>query len=387
MSIRTLLELYDYDAMRNALSAVCFRPQKILFLGDKTLIQKKENLLNFFSLLDYHPETVFIEQDPSDFQGVLSKLKMLKRDYPDLTMDVTGGRNLALLAAGVFTAQDQIPLFYYDWDRERFFNVRGCEFVDGKRFEYSIPFPAVLTLYGCTYLGSLHMPDSEFSLAHREKIHQMWNLFLKYQRRWNEQIGYIQQLGKFRQEGSLSLCLPKEIRVGEKKYEAPIPFLKDLQDIDVLTDLDFQGSSLSMTFCDEMFYNWMQISGVWLELELFLQCKESRLFDDVRMSVRADWDQDPKNGTNNELDVVATRGVFPIFFSCKSGIPNAAAIEEIDVLSKRFGGRMSRAVLVTATDPNQVSPAIAQRAHDMEVFLITVNDLKDGNLIQKLRQL
>ncbi len=387
--METLLELFDRETMRNVLSAINFRPRRVLFLGESDMERKKEDILAFFRRQDYHPQTEFIIQDPSDFRGVLAQLRALKQKYPDLVMDITGGRNLALLSAGIFTATEQVPLFYFDWKRERYFSVQGCPDLENTRFSAKLTVQDVLTLFGCTYLGSAHLSGGQDPMRYRELIHRVWKIYLKYQDRWFGITGYLQNMGKAnRAEGDpLYYDVPSVISLGSSSVSAPRRLLRELQAAGVLTELTFTGKRVRFRFINEAFRGWMSIAGIWLELELYLLCRESGWFDDVQMSVRADWDKDPSNGTNNELDVVATRGVFPTFFSCKTGSPKTPAIEEIAVLSRRFGGRMARAVMVTATDLDRDYPAVYQRALDMGITVITREDLVSGRAVEALRKL
>ncbi len=57
-----------------------------------------------------------------------------------------------------------------------------------------------------------------------------------------------------------------------------------------------------------------------LELYVYKACVDTGAFDDVSASVVVDWEGDNLQGdVSNELDVVATRGVTPLFISCKTG--------------------------------------------------------------------
>lgn len=385
----TLLELLDREPLRNVLSAINFRPKRVLFLGGSDIHQMKDHILTFFRRQQYAPEVEFLYQDPSDFRGVLQQMRTLKQRYPDLTIDITGGRNLALLSAGVFTAQEQVPLFYFDWKRERYFSVYGCQSLEGAAFSAGLTVEDIITLFGGTYLGSAHLSTGIDPMAYQALIHGMWQLFLSHQSSWSASTSYFQNMGKFNRPSAdpLFYDVPSKFYLGNMVLSAPREILRELQRLGVLSHLELTKSRARFRFLNEAFRQWMGIAGVWLELELTLLCLESSLFHDVQMSVRADWDRDPTNGTNNELDVVAVRSAFPIFFSCKIGLPKTPAVEEIAVLSRRFGGRMARAVLVTAANLEQDAPAVYRRAIDMGVTVISRKDFVSGKVPELLRRL
>ena len=62
------------------------------------------------------------------------------------------------------------------------------------------------------------------------------------------------------------------------------------------------------------------------------------------------------------------------------------ALSEIEVLCRRFGGRLRLAVVVTAAEPRRDSPAIYQRAKDLGITLIGGDVLRTGKLAQCLRR-
>lgn len=59
--------------------------------------------------------------------------------------------------------------------------------------------------------------------------------------------------------------------------------------------------------------------GSALELFTYDACLRSGCFNDVVSSAVVDWD-DARGGerVSNEIDVMATRGIIPLFISCKA---------------------------------------------------------------------
>ena len=78
-------------------------------------------------------------------------------------------------------------------------------------------------------------------------------------------------------------------------------------------------------------------------------CLDTGLFNDVRTSAVVDWNGDDRdNAVSNELDVMCTRGITPVFISCKTCMIRTEALNELAVLRDRFGGEIARAAIVTA---------------------------------------
>ena len=108
----------------------------------------------------------------------------------------------------------------------------------------------------------------------------------------------------------------------------------------------------------------------------------------MKTSVLIDWDgKIEPMGTVNELDDILVKGITPLFISCKLGIPSLLALIEIDTLTKRFGGSLAKAVLVTATPLREIPEATHQRAADMGVALLGAGELPENEFARKLKKL
>ena len=130
-------------------------------------------------------------------------------------------------------------------------------------------------------------------------------------------------------------------------------------------------------------------TGICLELYVYAAAITAGIYDDVQISVVIDWDGDldARINTINEIDVMLTRGVVPVFISCKSGTPNVTALNEIKTLAKQFGGTYARPVLVTMADIRSGDRYLMQRAQDMGIDIIDRDDLLCDRLSKRLYSL
>ena len=117
-----------------------------------------------------------------------------------------------------------------------------------------------------------------------------------------------------------------------------------------------------------------------------MTAKKSGYFDDVQISVVIDWEgeEEKHSGTINELDILLTKGPTPVFISCKTGVPNTQALNELDVLRERYGGYWAKGVLATMSHLSQVNPAVYRRAADMGIYVLQEEDLTGEGLPEKL---
>ena len=98
-----------------------------------------------------------------------------------------------------------------------------------------------------------------------------------------------------------------------------------------------------------------------------------------------DWEGDgSQNAVTNELDVMCTKGITPVFISCKTCDAKTEALNELAILRDRFGGKMAKAAIVTA---ERGGAAMRNRASELGIDVIDLNDLVAGRIDQKLRHL
>ena len=162
--------------------------------------------------------------------------------------------------------------------------------------------------------------------------------------------------------------------------------LRDLEKISFISDLEIVTvESVSFRFRDGRIRAWLRDVGSVLELCVYKACLDSGLFQDVHTSVIVVWDgDDDTKPVSNELDVVCTRSVTPVFISCKTCDVKTEALNELSVLRDRFGGKMAKAAIVTAT---RGGTQMRNRASELGITVIDLNDLTNGTIGSRLKNL
>lgn len=91
--------------------------------------------------------------------------------------------------------------------------------------------------------------------------------------------------------------------------------------------------------------------GTWLEAVVFRVLKSIESIDDVMASVQFFWDGNIQK-VKNELDILAVNDQQMICISCKdTNNYGKEALNELDVYSKKIGGRMVKKILISTEDP------------------------------------
>lgn len=171
--------------------------------------------------------------------------------------------------------------------------------------------------------------------------------------------------------------------------------LWDLEAIGFLKRVRLAGDRVSFAFADHQVRAWLRDVGSALELYMYKACLDAGIFHDVVSSAIVDWGDDSEyrkqmgyrqnhDRVSNEIDVVAARGVTPLFISCKACEVKTEALNELAILADRFGGKGAKMAIAT-TDP--CNAAARHRAAQLGITVIDLEELKTGLASERLKVL
>ena len=385
--METLIELYDKRPLENILGAEMFRPRRVVYIcpdhaaRDAVLHRK---MRAYFSRRAQPVELIFFKADVYDADAVLALLRNILARYGDCAMDITGGTDAVLFAAGLLSAEASIPVFTYSRKKNSFYNIRNAAFADGLAcpLRYKVE-DFFLMAGGSVREGRVNNALLERYLADFDPF---FGLFLDHRRDWTKIVTYLQRVSPPGAEGSFSLQVSGPYTVkGERgtRIDAPEEALRDLERIGFIRELTIAAEGVSFRFRDEQIRAWLRDVGSVLETYVYKACLDAGVFDDVRLSVIVDWEGENKSDSvSNELDVMCCRGVVPLFISCKTCDVKTEALNELAVLRDRFGGEMARAVIVTA---ERGSARMRNRASELNIQVVELSDLSPDRLQRRLR--
>ena len=373
--MKTLIELYDERPLENVLSTEVFRPERTVFIcppevaSDQRLHNK---LREYFRHRGIRHECIFLGASLLDAQAVERRLREVVDRYPDCAMDIAGGTDATLFASGLLCAQREIPVFTYSRKRNTFFNIRNASFAE------NLPCEVQLSVEDCFLMagGSMRTGrvDNAILSAYLPLIEPMFAVYLRYRREWPKIVTYVQRLSQ--QDDGLLAQGGYTVK-GEHggRVSAPPQALRDMEQIGLLHDLTLdEQTGVSFTFADAQVRAWLRDVGSALELYVYKACLDLGVFHDVRTSAVVDWlgEKAGHDSVTNELDVMATAGIKPIFISCKTCDVKTEALNELAILRDRFGGQIARAAIVTAERGR--SP-MRHRAMELGIDVIDLEDL------------
>ena len=388
--MKTLIELYDERPLENVLSTEVFRPERTVYLCPQEVAQdrkRQEQLRSYFHHRGIETELIFVEASRYSAYKLKSALQKIVETYPDCVLDITGGSDSALFAGGLVSAELGLPAFTYSRKKNRFFNIYNAPFEDGVECTLSYDVEdCFLMAGGAVRQGRV---DNAVLKNYMTLIDPFFSLYLVHRRDWNHIVNYIQRISQLPPEAPLTLHVDGAYTVkGERgsRISAPEAALVCLEKIGMLKHLAIKrGERVSFDFADTQIRTWLRDIGSVLELYVYKACLDTGIFQDVRTSVIVDWEGDfQRDNVTNEIDVMATRGIVPVLISCKTCDVSTEALNELAILRDRFGGAISRAVIVTAERCRAIT---RHRASELGIDVIDLDDLKAHRVKQQLVEL
>ena len=386
--MNTLIELYDERAIENILAADMFRPQRIVYLCPGKIAQSRhwqETLRKFFLHRGWEPKLTFLDSSMFKADHILRQLLSISEQYPDCALDVTGGSDAALFAAGMFTAQTGVPAFTYSRKKNRFYDIFDASFADNVPCHLSYSVEDFFLMAGGALLPG--RVDNAILERYLGDIDPFFSCFMRFRREWANIITYIQRVSPTEYGQSPSLSIHGSYTVKREhggKISANEDALQEFERIGFIHALSIiPGKSVSFRFRDRNTRVWLRDVGSVLELYVYKACLETNIFGDVISSAVVRWDDVLGHGSvTNEIDVIATRGVIPLFISCKVSDIKTEALNELAILRDRFGGKGAKAVIVSTSRCNA---ATRHRAAQLGIAVIDLEELKHGQLGHRLK--
>ena len=386
--MNTLIELFDERAIENVLAADMFRPQRIVYLCPTEVAQSREHqnqIGDFFRHRGWNPELVFVEASLYKVDRILRQLLAISEKYPDCALDVTGGSDAELFAAGLFAAKANVRVFTYSRRKNRFYNISGAEFAENLPCDILYTVKDFFMMAGGTLLPG--RVDNGILKEYLDDIDPFFDCFLRHRHDWTNIITYMQRVSPAENGQIPPLDIQGNYTVkGERggRISAKEEAMQDFRSIGFLHDLEIvSGEKVSFRFRDANTRTWLRDVGSVLELYVYKACLDAGIFNDIISSAVVRWDEAlGHDSVINEIDVMAARGVVPLFISCKVSDIKTEALNELAILRDRFGGKGAKAAIVST---GRCNAAARHRAAQLGIAVIDRDELESGKLVYRLK--
>lgn len=381
-----LFEFLSYEPIENVITCMHYRVDKVVYFGQHDRIQeRRKSTERFLKECCGVQRVVFHELSADDLPSMLrvmrDNMQHERSQGARVYYDVTGGEGLPLVAFGILSREFETPMHMYDVPADRLIEieegVRDSISQGAAPQEVQMDLDHYIALKGGVINWGLHKDIKERGDdAFAEDIARIWRVARQRIDYWNPFADLLRdhmvpdaQLRVDISGQSVRQALnasPNNLRQVSQVQAA----LNDLAAAGILQDLSLEGDRYRFRYKDESLMECLWEGGSILELYTYeLQRRES---DDCRVGVHLDWDgvihQQAGEDVVNEVDVLSLSGNIPTFISCKSGKMRPQqtlhALYELDAVTRRFGGKYARKILVSARD---IGDIYLERAAEMDI--------------------
>lgn len=387
----TLIECFDISVAKNIAGCLHLRPEKVIFLGqDPQMSAQVERYRRFFSEKGISAKVECRFTDTVCVDGVAAVLEdILGRETGECVIDVTGGDERTLIAVGMVlagldeTRRQEVKLQKFDAATG---GVQDCY----GNAPLSSGYPINLSVKELIALGGgiLHPASYQPETCYTPRdLAPLWRIVSRGPKSWNHRISALSAF-ESRADSRTQVFLPlNQIRGSLSNFEARLELTRDLLD-------QFRENGIIHDQSRPEYFEYSYTTplnryctlreGNALEVKVLLEARALEengkpFFSDCKMGVHIDWDgivhgnKSPISDTRNEIDVLVTRGLTPLFISCKNGDVDEEELYKLQTVATRFGGRGARKMLI-ATHLEKQKPsstrAFIQRAKDMGIYIV-----------------
>ncbi len=404
----TTVEFFDRSPIMNIVSSLTTLPEKIIFLGDEASMARHDPIYrSFLSQRGLNTRLEYRSICGLDLEGIVEMLTQIVQAEPDCVFDLTGGKDLALVAMGIV------------YERFQDKNVRlqsihapcskVCNCVDGKQLQQSCPSLSVkesIQLHGGLVRGD-GTPDWVLTEEFMDDVHAIWAICRQDPKGWNSRMNVLSSAVSkktWATDLEVELSLSK-LRARAKQVKENVTnigrLLSQLYDAGLIENYSEWGDEITYRYKDVQVKKCLEKAGTALEMEVMVTAREltqdgKLWYNDAMSGVAIDWDgrfhsmNDEDKDTENEIDVLLMKGVIPVYISCKNGQVEDVELYKLDTIARRFGGPVAKKALITSR-LNMGESSLAhyrQRAKDMGIKLIeNACDLEPESFRQMVKDL
>lgn len=390
----TLIECFDRSVNANIVSCLHLRPKKVIFLGDNE--NMNDAIGRYRTFFAGRKMSVTLKPQPvrmNHMDDIAETLERIVRQEAPCVIDVTGGDERLLMAVGILlsklTPELRKQVSIQKFDKETGL-AQDCD-GDGKVLQgYPINITAKELLR--LHYGRPSTSSPPLDTMYRAKdLESLWKIACDPEDHWNYRMTALifveskvhrdnKKQGKIILTDDILAPIRSHHSDTWKRAKALLDtFLNEGIIQGTVRDdrLDYRYTSPLYRYCTEK-------QGNILEAKTLLEAREvldngKSYFHDCLMSVNIDWENPSRKSDNNlpdtrnEIDLILTRGLVPLFISCKNGETDENELYKLNSVATHFGGPDAKKMLVATSLKIADDKSIAkftQRAEDMGIYIV-----------------
>lgn len=396
----TLIEFFEKSVAENICSSIVHAPDRVILIGhQKNLIQKHAERYHDFFLqhgfdIDFQCKIV----DKNNVAAIISTLESIIDLYPDCIIDITGGEDLYIFAAGIVCERHRNRNVQVHYINIRSGVTYDCD-MDGENISEDNPLRYSVADNIRLYGGKIVYDYEKENGAHiwnlddefKQDIRTMWEICRTDCGVWNWQMDVLAAAELYREpyDNPMVTVAAREVvsahmeNHGRNGFLFRYDLINKLIDEGLVRSFEFNRSRpIHIEYKNEQVKRCLTKSGQVLELIIYLAACEARekngnpTYNDVMTGVLIDWDGDIHNSivqgdAENEVDVIMMRGMVPVFVSCKNGNVAVDELYKLQSVANNFGGKYAKKVLIAPRIERNINELVLrERCKEMQINLI-----------------
>ena len=331
---------------------------------------------------------IFYEIESSELKDIGKELEGILSRYEDCVIDFTGGSGILFFALSMYAKDHHIPSFFIDFSTGKMVNLFGCERLTR---EFQIPSLTSKELFRITG-GSMYRYGNFEDIWKEEEfqddIRKVWKLYFQDPDHWHDQMEYLEYANE--QYGSsssaLTILAPATVNIHNRVYQNNRKLLEEWKRIGIVRYCYTENDMIHIMFKNDAIKRCVTKMKSSLLLYLYALAKSADFFDEVRISLMVDSDEISRQYHNiaSKIDLLLMKGIIPVFVKCTIDVPTRQDLEGLYMQARKFGGRLSKMLLVTTKDLRYAHPAIAEGARSLGIEVVDRYDLPQKNFLSQL---
>lgn len=404
----TVIEVLDKASVENLYAPLSYSARRVVYIGRDAKETERECRVYraLFAARGMQTEVEAVTVTPGSGREIETLTALFAK--PDsYLIDLVGGDEtlLFLLGRAIEIAKPQHALVHYGGMTTHRFLPAGqtpMALPRGHRPYLTVAETVALhggCIAGCTDVGAAGRGRDEIRALIAD-LDAMWEISRGDSAAWNRNTDGLAAFEALGCRRGMSFSVTQSFAREKKRADAYIrlhSFLPRLAAAGLVEDLVMRQGRVSFRYKNKFVHTCLCRAGLLLELKIYLSALLTRgadgkpAFDDAMTGVVLDWDRRTHEAASvNEIDVLVTRGMIPIFISCKNGGYGEDELYKLAAVAARFGGRFAKkALIATGMSGRPARDAyFARRAADLGISLIpAVHTLSQAEICKALAAL
>ena len=253
--MKTLIELYDERPLENVMSTEIFKPERTVYLCQNDIDPKaKKALADYYAHRGIKTSLEFVTADMYSARDVYNSLKNAVERHGDCALDVSGGTDNALFAAGQLSSEKGLPVFTYSRRQNRYYNIANAPYAHKLDCPINYNVEDFFLMAG----GSMREGRVDNAVLDRylDYIDPFFAVYLRHRSDWGSFVNYIQRVSPVPKGEPVRLEIEGDYSVkGEhgRRISANEELLGEIEKIGFIEDLRIErGQSVSFRFMDSL---------------------------------------------------------------------------------------------------------------------------------------